>query len=86
MITLAAGVYNSILESAMGYKRKEVQAGIIATVHKSGNSLNYNPHVHLIGTEEVVNIKTGEVTAVTYLEYKKARIIWMKAFLGVSGE
>ena len=82
MIKLAAGVYNSILESAKGYKRKEEQPGVIATVHKSGNSLNYNPHVHLIGTEESVNIKTGEVIAVPYVEYKKARIVWMKAFLG----
>jgi len=62
-------------------KDKHVQPGILATLHKSGNSLNFNPHVHLIGTSELVDTKLGEITKIDFLPYKKICYIWKKAFL-----
>jgi hypothetical protein len=81
MIPLAAGVFRSMLLSSAKLKGKEHQPGILATLHKSGNGLNYNPHVHLIGTMEIVDIKTGEVFENVYMPYKKVRHVWQKAFL-----
>ena len=51
--------YRGILMRAAGVKGKEYVPGIIATIHRCGNALNYNPHVHLIGTSELVNTETG---------------------------
>jgi len=81
MITLAANVFRSMLLSSAKVKGKEFQPGIMATLHKSGNGLNFNPHVHLVGTMEVVDIKTGEVFENIYMPYKKIRHVWKKAFL-----
>lgn len=53
MITLAANVFRSMLLSSARMKGKELQPGIMATLHKSGNGLNYNPHVHLVGTMDI---------------------------------
>lgn len=81
MIPLAVSLYKSLLCSTAGVKGKEYQPGILATLHKSGNSLNYNPHVHMIATQEFVNTATGELVNVPYLPYAKIRFIWKKAFL-----
>ncbi len=59
----------------------QFQPGILATLHKSGNSLNFNPHCHLISTQELVDTKTGEIIEISFLPYKKIRFIWQKAFL-----
>jgi hypothetical protein len=32
-------------------------SGIIGTLHKAGNGLNYHPHVHIVATRELINIK-----------------------------
>lgn len=81
MITLTAELYKSFLKNSAHVNGKEFQPGILATLHKSGNSLNYNPHVHLISTQELVDTKTGEIIDVDFLPYKKIRFIWQKAFL-----
>ncbi len=81
MIPLAAGIYKGFLLNSAGVKGKEFQSGILATLHKSGNSLNYNPHVHLISTQELIDAKTGEIKDIDFLPYKKIRSIWQKAFL-----
>lgn len=81
MIPLAASVYKSILVTSAKLKGKEYQPGIMATLHKSGNGLNYNPHIHLIGTREIIDTKTGEIIDVQLLPYRKIRFIWQKAFL-----
>jgi hypothetical protein len=81
MIKLASKLYRDFLLSSAGLKGREIQPGILSTLHKSGNSLNYNPHIHLIGTRELVDTKTGEVHDVTFISYNKIRHIWKKAFL-----
>lgn len=43
MISIAASIYKSFLLSTINLKGKEYQPGILATLHKSGNGLNYNP-------------------------------------------
>ena len=70
-----------MLISSANKKGKEFQPGILSTLHKSGNGLNYNLHVHLIGTREIVNTETGEIHEVPYIPYMKIRHIWEKAFL-----
>ena len=81
MISLCSNIYRSYLVKSLKLKGKEYQPGILATLHKSGNSLNYNPHVHLIGTREVVDTKTGEIIDSDYMPYGKIRYLWQKAFL-----
>ena len=51
--------YSEILLSSAGLKGRGIQSSVLTTLHKSGNSLNYNPHIHLIGTRELVDTKTG---------------------------
>jgi hypothetical protein len=70
-----------MLISSAKLKGKEFQPGILATLHKSGNGLNSNPHVHLIGTREIIDTKTGEVIENVYMPYKKIRHVWKEAFL-----
>jgi len=81
MIREASQFYKKLLLSSIGLKGKEYKAGIIATIHTCGNSLNYNPHVHLIGTSELINTETGEIIDNIFLPYKKARFLWMDYFL-----
>ena len=59
----------------------EFQPGILSTLHKSGNGLNYIPHVHLIGTRELVDTTTGEIIEEAYMPYQKIRHVWKSAFL-----
>jgi hypothetical protein len=75
MMELTTSLYKSLLCSSAKVEGKEYQlgcmpeqrvkrvtrAGIQATLHKSGNSLNYNPHIHMIATKEFVNTLTGEI-------------------------
>lgn len=61
MMSLTTSLYKSLLCSSAKVKGKEYHPGILATLHKSGNSLNYNPHVHMIATKEFVNTLTGEI-------------------------
>jgi hypothetical protein len=81
MIKLASNIYRNVLISSAKLKGKEYQPGIMATLHKSGNSLNYNPHVHLVGTGQIVDTGTGEVIEVPYIPYGKVHHIWKAAFL-----
>jgi hypothetical protein len=81
MLPMAAGIYKNFLLSTVKLKGKEYQPGILGTIHKSGNSLNYNPHVHLIGTREIIDTKTGEIIDVPFVPYAKIRHIWKTAFL-----
>ncbi|MCB1194312.1 MAG: transposase [Leptospiraceae bacterium] len=83
MISLAAKVYKIEFLKAAKIPEdsiKDWHLGILATVHKCGNSLNYNPHVHLVGTKELINIKTGEILENTFISYKSFRVTWMKTF------
>jgi len=52
-------------------------SGIVATIHTCGNGLNYNPHVHLISTGELVNTETGEMNNVAFVQFKRIRFTWM---------
>ncbi len=79
MITLAANIFRNMLISSAGLKGKEFQPGICTTLHKSGNSLNYNPHVHLVGTQELIDTKTGEILEAPFLPCRKIRFIWKNA-------
>lgn len=81
MIKLASKLYRDFLLSSAGLKGRDIQPGIPSTLHKSGNSLNYNPHIHLIGTRELVDTKTGEVHDIAFVNYNKIRHVWKKAFL-----
>ena len=62
-------------------KKGEYSAGIIATVHKAGGGLNHNPHSHIISTRELINRKTGELSRIPFIPYKRFRMIWMNAVL-----
>jgi len=81
MIQLSANLFRDTLLVSAKLKGKEYQPGILASLHKSGNGLNYNPHVHLAATTEIVNIKTGEIIKNIFLPYKQMRHTWKKAFL-----
>jgi hypothetical protein len=61
LVTLAAGTFLKIMRMSMVYDRKYMMPGVLAVLHKCGNSLNYNPHVHLVGTVDMVHLRTGEV-------------------------
>ena len=82
LVTLAAGVYMKLLRMSMCYDRTHLTAGILASLHKCGNSLNYNPHVHLAGTIDMVHRGTGEIVKTGFIHYTKARYVWMKAVTG----
>lgn len=81
LITTTAGVYWKELLKSAGNPGNGWQSGSIATLHKCGNALNYNPHVHLIGTRELVNTLTGEILRSPLLNYRRIRFSWMNAVL-----
>ncbi len=81
MIREASRFYRRLLLSSAGIKGKEYKPGIIATIHTCGNSLNFNPHIHIIGTSELINTETGEIIDNIFIPYKKARYLWMDFFL-----
>ncbi len=89
MISVAAEVYKKelIKFAKLKFKKEEITIsdkdwlpGSIATLHKSGNSLNFNPHVHLVGTTAIIHKETKEVLNLSFLRYKKFAFSWMKAF------
>jgi hypothetical protein len=79
MIKEAASVYWKNLRKSAGDRGRDWSAGVVATIHACGNGLNYNPHVHLIGTRELVNTDTGEVNNVAFVQFKRIRFAWMDA-------
>ena len=81
MIPLSANLFRNMLLTSAKLNGKEYQPGILAALHKCGNGLNYNPHVHLAATTEIVNLKTGEIIKNVFLPYKQMRQVWKKAFL-----
>ena len=81
LITAAADVYWKELQKSAGSPGREWQSGSLATLHLCGNALNYNPHVHLIGTRELVNTVTGEIMRSPLLNYRRIRFAWMNAVL-----
>ncbi len=83
LITVAAGVYWKELLKSAGNPGKEWQSGSIAALHKCGNALNYNPHVHLIGTRELVDTTSGEILRSPFLNYRRMRFSWMNAALRI---
>lgn len=66
---------------ARGHNNKNWSCGMLATLHKSGNGLNYNPHVHLIATKDLINAKTRKVAPVDFVPYSNMRIKWMNGLL-----
>jgi hypothetical protein len=89
MIPVAAEVYKKelIKFARLKFKKEEITIsdkewlpGSIATLHKCGNSLNFNPHVHLVGTTAIIHKETKEVLNLSFLRYKKFAFSWMKAF------
>jgi len=83
MIALAAKVYRDELCKALKIPLNESRVhkpGIFATVYKCGTSLNYNPHVHLVGTRELINTETGENLKTNFISYKSFRFAWMNSF------
>ncbi len=81
LITVATGVYWKELLKSAGNPGRDWQCGSMATLHKCGNALNYNPHVHLVGTRELVNTTTGEIMRSPLLNYRRMRFSWMNAAL-----
>ena len=75
---IAARVYGRFLQADQNFSR-EWMPGILATVHKCGNSLNPNPHVHMIASRELLNRKTGELKSFAFLNYPVIRKLWMVA-------
>jgi hypothetical protein len=80
MIKLAVLLYHrEILVNSGRTKTSELYSGIMGTLHKAGNGLNINPHVHLVCTRELVNKNTGEIKRVHFIKYNRFKIEWMKA-------
>ena len=78
---LAADIYQKELRKSKSLLDKSFKPGIMSTVHIAGNSLNYNPHVHMIATRDLVNIDSGEIKEVEYLSYKSCRFAWQNRVL-----
>ena len=78
---LAARMYQRELKKISGLNEPEWKSGILATVHRSGNGLNFNPHGHIIATRELVNIDTGEIKEVIFIPYKRFRLLWKETVL-----
>lgn len=79
----AADTYWQALRKDAKNLGPEWSCGTMATLHPCGNSLNYNPHVHLIGTRELVNRYTGEITACRYFDYRSLRFRWRDDLLAM---
>jgi len=79
MIKEAAKVYWKNLLLSAGSLGKEWSAGIVATIDICGNGINYNPHVHLIGSRELVSTDTGEVNSIAFVQFKRICFSWMDA-------
>lgn len=54
---------------------------MLTTVHKCGNGLNFNPHVHMIATRDLVNLATGEIREISFIAYRPFFLQWREAVL-----
>ncbi|MGL4369620.1 MAG: IS91 family transposase, partial [Spirochaetota bacterium] len=79
LMPLSASVYQNFMRMSMWYDKKKLFPGMVTALHLCGNSLNYNPHVHLVGTLEMVNYRTGEILSNHWLQYAKVRHLWRNA-------
>ena len=71
-------MYSRLLQADQNFSA-DWMPGILATVHKCGNSLNPNPHVHMIASRELLDRKTGEHKSFAFLNYPMMRKLWMDA-------
>lgn len=69
------------IRDTAGLKGHDWTNGMTGAADAWGNSLNYNPHAHIVATREPVNVRTGEIIDPQYIPYAAARIKWMKAVL-----
>ena len=83
LVPLAAGAFVRLLRLSKAYDRDRFMPGMVAVLHKCGNSLNYNPHVHLVGTTDMVHRGTGELCPTAFIHYTKARHLWMHAVCSI---
>lgn len=83
MNRIAATVFREKAHLHAGLGKRHWRTGMFSTVHKSGNGLNYNPHVHMIASRELLNVATGEVRAGGFLPYAVFRRAWRDALLRV---
>lgn len=83
MNRIVATVYRKLTLKFSGQSEKAWKIGIFSTVHKSGNGLNYNPHVHAIAARELLNIQTGELIQPDFLPYNSFRKVWRDSLLRV---
>ena len=83
MNRIAATVFRDKAHVFARLSKRQWRTGMFSTVHKSGNGLNYNPHVHMIAARELVNIVTGEVRRGGFLPYAVFRRAWRDALLRV---
>jgi hypothetical protein len=81
MIKLASMLFQREIRRKAGNLSKDWYSGILGTLHKAGNGLNYHPHVHMVATRELINLKTGEISKDPFIPYKRIRILWMEAIL-----
>lgn len=78
---LAAEVYQKSLRISKATLDMKFKAGVMSTVHIAGNGLNFNPHVHMVATRDLVDIETGEIKEVNYFSFKDIRLFWQTRLL-----
>jgi len=76
---IAANIYMKEQWLSKSLLNKNWKPGIMSTVHIAGNGLNYNPHVHMVATKDMVHKDTGEIKEVNYINFKAFRFAWQKA-------
>lgn len=62
------------------FRKKKIQAGIVAALHTFGSQLEFNPHVHMVVTMGGVT-NDGKWEECDYLPYKMLRVHWQNAVL-----
>ncbi len=83
LVNTAACVLQKYFRKQACMAGDEWKSGMIAAAHACGSSLNYNPHVHIVATRELVNTVTGEITDPGYVPYTGVWKKWMKASLSM---
>jgi len=81
LVTVAAFTLRGHIRDTADLEGHDWTNGMIGAAHACGNSLNYNPHVHIVATRELVNLRTGEIIDPQYIPYVNVRVKWMKAVL-----
>ena len=61
LVTVAAFTLRGHIRDTAGLEGHDWTNGMIGAAHACGNSLNYNPHVHIVASRELVNLRTGEI-------------------------